>query len=203
MPRSTMTTPQELREQLLAPYPEQGEWSEERYLAYTDDCRGLIEFTDGCVEVLPMPTDDHQLISQRLFLALLQYLQPLGGLIQYAPLRLRIRPGMFREPDLLLVKNAKDSRRQNRYWTGADLVVEVVSPDKPERDTVEKRRDYAEGNIPEYWIVNPEAESITVLKLADGAYVEHGVFVRGETATSATLPGFSANVSDLLDGASV
>ena len=199
MPPSTMTTPQELREYLLERFPSQGDWSEERYLAHTDDCRSLIEFTDGCVEVLPMPTDDHQTISQRLFLALLQFLQPLGGMIHFAPLRLRIRPGMFREPDLLLVKNAKDARRQNRFWTGADLVVEVVSPDKPERDTVEKRRDYAEGNVPEYWIVNPETESITVLKLVDGAYVEHGVFVRGAIADSATLPGFSIDVNAVLD----
>jgi hypothetical protein len=32
----------------------------------------------------------------------------------------------------------------------------VVSADKPERDLVEKRGDYAEAGIPEYWIVNPE-----------------------------------------------
>ena len=78
-------------------------------------------------------------------------------------------------------------------------MVEVVSPDKPERDTVEKRRDYAEGNVPEYWIVDPEAESITVLKLVDGAYVEHGAFARGAIADSATLPGFSIDVNAVLD----
>ena len=58
-----------------------------------------------------------------------------------------------------------DPRRGNDFWTGADLVVEVVSPDDPSRDTQDKRLDYAEAGIPEYWIVNPLDETVTVLVL--------------------------------------
>ncbi len=50
--------------------------------------------------------------------------------------------------------DANDPRRQNRFWLGADLVVEAVSEDDPERDTVDKVADYAEAKIPEYWIIN-------------------------------------------------
>lgn len=53
----------------------------------------------------------------------------------YAPLRLQIRPGKFHEPDLLLLRDAHDPCNQDAYWLGADLVVEIVSPDDPERDT--------------------------------------------------------------------
>ena len=67
-------------------------------------------------------------------------------------------------------------RNQDRFWLGADVVVEVVSPDDPGRDLVVKRADYAEAAIPEYWIVDPRVETVTVLTLAGGAYVEHGVF---------------------------
>ncbi len=66
----------------------------------------------------------------------------------FAALRMRIRKGRFREPDLLLLRDRSDPRNQGRYWLGADLVVEVVSPDNPERDLTEKRADYAEGRIP-------------------------------------------------------
>ena len=78
---------------------------------------------------------------QFIFLALLAFIQGIGGKVQYAPLRLQIRAGAYREPDIMLVCDANDPRRQNRYWLGADLVVEVVSPDAPERDTVTKRAD--------------------------------------------------------------
>jgi len=89
------------------------------------------------------------------------------------------------------VLDTHDPRAQNRYWTGADLVMEVVSPDAPERDLVEKRREYAEAGIPEYWIVDPRDRSVTVLTLVDHAYREHGRFVPGQEATSALLPDFT------------
>ena len=136
---------------------------------------------------------------QILFLLFLAHVKPLGGKVHFAALRLRIREGKFREPDLLLLKDAKDPRRKNRCWLGADLALEVVSEDKPERDLIDKRGDYAEGKVPEYWIVNPQTETITVLRLEGEAYVEHGVFRRGEIATSVVLPGFSVQVSEVFD----
>src|SRR5690242_15790277 len=123
--------------------PLQGLWTVEQYLRLTTHSRRLLEFTDGALEVLPMPTDQHQVISQFLLFALAAFLGHHGGKVLYAPLRLQVRTGKFREPDLLVVRDARDPRRQNTYWLGADLVVEIVSPDDPERDTVVKRKDYA------------------------------------------------------------
>jgi Uma2 family endonuclease len=177
----------------------QGMWTQAQYLKLTDYSRRLIEYSDGAIEVLPMPTDKHQVISQFLLLALLTFIQPRGGKVLYAPLRLELRPGKFREPDLLLLRDADDPRRQNAYWLGTDLVVEIVSHDNPERDTVVKRVEFAEAGIPEYWIVNPEDETVTVLRLEGDNYAEHGVFHRGDTASSALLIDFTIDVNALLD----
>ena len=183
--------------------PLQGWWTSEQYLRLTDQTNRLIEFTNRSIEVLPMPTERHQLVVRFVFLALLHYLQPLGGMVLFAPLRLRIGTNTFREPDILLVQDTNDPRRTNRFWLGADVVVEVVSPDNPARDTVEKRIDYAEAGIPEYWIVNPADETITVLELKDEGYVEHGVFERGDEATSVLLSGFVLNVDATFDAGNV
>jgi len=179
--------------------PLQGHWTEEQYLLLSNQTNRLLEYTDGYIEVLPMPTQEHQDISQFLFLALLGFLQRIGGKVYYAPLRVRIRARKFREPDLLLVRDANDPRRQNRFWLGADLVVEVVSEDDPERDTRVKRADYALAGIPEYWIVNPLDETITVLVLAGEEYAEHGVFQRGDRAVSKLLEGFGVSVDEVLE----
>jgi Uma2 family endonuclease len=168
-------------------------------LGLTDHLTRLVEYTDGYIEILPMPTVFHQAVLRFLFLKFHTFVSPMDGAVFFAPLRIRIRPGKFREPDLLLVKDAKDSRCGNRFWTGADLTLEVVSEDKPERDLVEKRQDYAEGKVPEYWIVNPQTQTITVLRLKKGKYVEHGVFKRGDAATSVLLPGFKIKVSEVFD----
>ena len=61
-----------------------------------------------------------------------------------------------------MLRDRSDPRRQNRYWQGADLVVEVVGPDDPDRDLVEKRADYAEAGATEYWIADPRDETLTV-----------------------------------------
>ncbi len=176
----------------------QGLWTEAQYLRLTDGCNHPIEFTDGQLELQPMPTDRHQSILKFLFRALL-FVEDIGGVVHFAALRLRVREGKFREPDLLLLLDAQDPRRRDDYWLGADLVLEVVSPDNPTRDLVEKRDDYAEANIPEYWIVDPMDETLTVLTLVDGQYAERGVFRRGQQARSGCLPDFSVAVAAVFD----
>jgi Uma2 family endonuclease len=184
---------------ILALLPEQGTWTVRDYLWLTDGTNRLVEFTDGTIEVLPMPTEKHQAISSLLYLALLAMMQRIGGKVFYAPLRLRVGPRMFREPDLLLVLAADDPRRGNSYWEGADLVVEIVSPDDPSRDYVRKREDYARAGVLEYWIVDPQAEKMTVLQLAGTAYTEYGVFGRGTLARSVLLPELEIDVDAVLD----
>ncbi|MCS6939774.1 MAG: Uma2 family endonuclease [Roseiflexaceae bacterium] len=179
--------------------PLQGLWTEQQYLRLTEQTNHLIEFTDGCIEVLPMPTSRHQTILLLLYERLKAAVQSTGGKVLVAPLRLRLRPGKFREPDILLLRSADDPRYQDAFWLGADLVVEVVSPDRPERDTEEKVRDYAEAGIPEYWIVNPLDETVTVLTLAGEAYTLHGVFRRGQRALSKLLDGFGVAVNEIFD----
>jgi Uma2 family endonuclease len=134
-----------------------------------------------------------------LYLAFFNFIEPQGGRVRFSPLRVQIRPGKFREPDLLLLLSAADSRRQNRFWLGADRALEVVSEEKPERDLIEKRGDYAEGRVPEYWIVNPQTETISVLRLREDAYEEAGIYRRGESAASVLLAGFSVAVAAVFD----
>jgi Uma2 family endonuclease len=196
---SDVPTSLEWKDVLADLLPRQGQWSEEEYLILTGHSNRLVEFTDGYLEVLPMPTAKHQKLLKFLFLAFFNFFEARGGLVLFAPLRLRIRPGKFREPDLLLLLSAKDPRGQDRFWEGADLVVEVVSEDKPERDLVDKRADYAEARIPEYWIVNPKSETITVLRLQGDAYEEAGIYRRADSAASTLLPGFSLSVAAAFD----
>lgn len=191
-------TQEQINDLVLEYIPPQGEWSEQDYLWLTDHSRRIIEFTDGYVESLPMPTDRHQTILLYLYERIREYTRAQGGKVLVAPLRLKIRDKKFREPDLLFVRDPSDPRRQNRFWLGADFVAEVVSPDDPERDLTDKPRDYAEAGIPEYWIVNPLDESITVLVLKEGDYVEHGRFLRGQRAGSVLLD-FGVDVSAVFD----
>jgi Uma2 family endonuclease len=177
----------------------QGTWTEEHHHRLSPSTSRLFEFTNGKLELVPLPTDKHQVIIALFYRSLFPHVERIGGVVLFAALRLRIVEGKFREPSLMLLLDANDPRRDNRYWTGADLVIEVVSEDDPGRDTVAKRADYAEGRIPEYWIVSPMDETITVLRLAGVRYTEHGVFRRGHSATSVLLPECSVQISAIFD----
>ena len=102
------------------------------------------------------------------------------------------------------------STNGDKYWTmkDEDLIqlassnlaqLGLLKPEEVQAGGFVKRVDYAEAGIPEYWIVNPEEESITVLTLDDDSYREHGVFRRGSAATSLLLQGFVVDVNVVLD----
>jgi Uma2 family endonuclease len=179
--------------------PKQGDWTDEQYLWLTDHTNRLVEFTHGFLEPLPMPTDKHQSALQYVFLLFHAFVQPRGGKVHFCGLRVRLRSRKYREPDLVLLLDASDPRRQNRFWLGADLVAEVVSPDNPARDLILKKSDYAQAGIPEYWIVNPLNETIIVHRLQGRRYVRHGLFRRGQKATSVLPSGFAVDVDAAFD----
>jgi len=178
-------------------YPMQGGWSEDDYLSLALSENWMIEYTDGCVEVLPMPTIEHQLIVKFLLKALESFTEPRKlGVVLFAPLPVKTVTAKYREPDLIFNFTENHAKRAQEYYKGADLVMEVVSPDdrSRERDYEKKRLDYAEAGIPEYWIVDPQQQRITVLSLEAGRYVEHGAFAPGTSASSRLLEGFSVDV---------
>jgi Uma2 family endonuclease len=178
-------------------FPHQGHWTEAEYLAL--DTNWIVEFTDGCVEVLPMPTVAHQRIKRFVVRQLEDFATDCGsGEVLDAPLPVWLREGKYREPDVIFQK-VKQLSADDRYLSGADLLMEIVSEDPRDRhrDLVTKREEYAEAQVPEYWIIDPRERRVTVLSLADGRYVVHGEFVPGQIADSVVLPGFTIDVSRL------
>ena len=180
-------------------FPEQGAWSEEEYLDL--DSNHLVEFSDGVIEVRPLPTTSHQLIVLFLFRLFEAFVSTRKlGTALFAPLRVQLRPDKYREPDIVFMFNTHASRIGESFWSGADLVMEVVSKDEEDRhrDLVTKRREYAQAGIAEYWIVDPQEGHILVLRLAGKKYLVHGTFLKGTVATSALLPGFTVDVTEAL-----
>jgi Uma2 family endonuclease len=177
-------------------FPSQGSWSEEEYLALKGN--RLVEFSHGFIEVLPMPTTAHQLIVGFLYRVIQDFVAARGlGTLVFAPLRVRLWPGKFREPDLAFLFSQHRDRMGNEFWEGADLVMEVVSDDDRRRDLETKRREYAQARIPEYWIVDPQDRRISVLKLSGDRYAEHGVFGTGSRAGSLLLAGLEVEVASV------
>jgi len=76
-----------------------------------------------------------------------------------------------RAPDIIFIETARLDRIHEYYLEGpADLAIEVVSPDHPKRDYVQKLAEYERGGVLEYWIIDPEEERATFYRLINGKY---------------------------------
>jgi Uma2 family endonuclease len=176
-------------------YPPQGSWSEAEYLQL--DTTRLIEFDRGCIEVLDMPSKEHQRIARFLFLVLQKFVSGRGiGEVFFAPLPVRLWEQKFREPDLVYIRQGRSDFRG--YPDGADLVMEVVSSAAADRvrDLEVKVSEYARAGIPEYWIIDPRDQLIQVNVLHGDSYTAT-TYTVGQTAQSTLLPGLSVPVDEV------
>lgn len=196
--RSTLLEKSEPAWDIARLFPPQGAWEGDDYLQVSQRTNQVVELVRGRLEIPYMPTLRHQRVLQALFLALRSFIsaRQLGELV-VAPYPFRLADNHYREPDLLFVSASKASRMTDKYTDVADLVIEVVSNDR-RRDLVDKRSDYAAAGVPEYWIVDPDEQRITVLKLTGNTYTEHASLTRGEHVTSVLFPDLELKVGEVL-----
>ena len=129
----------------------------EEFLAWADEDVHA-EWIDGEVMIHMTAKQRHQEIVRflvELFGLFNQFFRV--GKFLMAPYQMKLSPeGSGREPDLLFVAHAHESRLTEQGVAGpADLAVEVVSDDSVVRDRVEKFEEYEQYGVPEYWIIDP------------------------------------------------
>jgi Uma2 family endonuclease len=76
--------------------------------------------------------------------------------------------------------------------------MEVVSPGTRRVDSLIKVKEYAEARVPEYWLVDPEAETIVLHVLGASGYERRLIGRPGDTVSSPVLPGFEVAVREAL-----
>jgi len=178
-------------------WPLQKEWTEADYFALPDTNR-LIELSEGELIMLPHPTETHQRVLDALYAIMRAFvLKHNLGIIRFAPLPVRLWPGKIREPDILFVSHAHADRIGEQFYGPPDLVVEVISPTTRLTDRRDKFFDYARAGINEYWLADPEAQTIEVFVLQDSAYTLLVKASRGEKARSQLLDGFEVIVDEV------
>jgi len=178
-------------------WPPKGEWTEADYFALPDTNR-FVELSEGELVMPPHPTHTHQLIVLELATAMRAFVQQKDlGIVQIAPLPVRLWPGKIREPDILFVAGEHADRIGEQVYGPPDLVVEVLSPATQRTDRQEKTTEYARAGVREYWMVDPKAGTIEVLVLREGHYRLLGKWGEGGTARSEVLEGFEVAVKEI------
>ena len=101
-------------------------------------------------------------------------------------------------PDLLYVsKDRLHIITEDNIQGAPDLVVEIRSPSTARQDWTVKRELYARHGVKEYWLVDPEAATVSVLLLENGELKVSGVYGETDTLTATVLQDFTVALSDI------
>jgi Uma2 family endonuclease len=119
------------------------------------------------------------------------------GKVVISPMDMVLTQRNVPQPDVLFIAEDRLSIIKDRVRGPADLVVEVISEGSRHKDRIEKRDLYEQHGIKEYWIIDPDAQTVEVFSLEHGQYRLLGRWRPGETARSRLLDGFTVPVGEL------
>lgn len=179
-----------------------GYYTYEDYMTWTFPER--VELYRGTPHLLsPGPNRRHQTILTYVFGSMFFYFNDSGCSLFVAPFDVRLpvslRPGKVDtvvQPDLCVVcdKNKLDKQGCN----GApDLVVEILSPGNSPREMREKFTLYESSGVREYWLVQPETESVLIYTLDGDRYVTHQPKTSPDTMTGVIFPRLELNLDQV------
>ena len=159
------------------------------------------ELIDGVVYMAAFPIPDHQFLAMVLSGYMFQQIMETGLGIVYPVAGVVVSDNSALGPDIVVVRAERVGIISPTVIDGGapDIVVEVLSSDR-NRDLVRKRQLYEQAGIPEYWILDGDADTLTALELGDdGRYRERGPLTAADTLTTPLFPEFSLSLAQLFD----
>jgi Uma2 family endonuclease len=151
------------------------------------------ELYDGEVFVVPSPILRHQIIVQRLWRILDDHARLIGGLAVVSPIDVVFSQFDVVQPDIVFIGAArlKGVSLDSRIQEVPDLAIEVLSSSTAPNDRGRKMRMFHHYGVPEYWIVDPAAETIEIYSLGSSGYSLSAIVSGTGQAASEIAPGFS------------
>ena len=177
-------------------------------LTYKDYCEipedgNRYEVIDGSLYMAPAPLFKHQQISGALYLRLAVFVEDTeSGFVLYAPLDVVLSEHHVVQPDILFISSDRATIITDANVQGApDLIVEILSKTNRRHDEIVKRKLYEKFGVQEYWIVDPELETVKIYQFDDEVYgtpvlLSHE---KGDTVTSTLLPGLQLNLREIFN----
>jgi len=162
-----------------------------------DTSHDRIELIEGELFVTPSPSPLHQDISGNLYTLFRRVVFESGrGRVYFAPLDVRLAVNTIVQPDLIVVLSDRSVLTEARVEGAPSLAVEIISGSTGDYDRLTKRNLYAQYGVPEYWIVDPDARTVTIFSDPhDNRYGSERTV--SDVAISATIPGLSADLKAL------
>jgi Uma2 family endonuclease len=157
------------------------------------------ELYEGEVIELPAAFVGHQYVAMHVVKLLSAYQAKHGGLLLFSPVDVVLSQYDVFQPDVLWVGKNKMHlvRRDRPIEFVPDLAVEVISRSTGVRDRGRKKEIFGKHGLPEYWLVEPHAESLEIYTHDSGRLDLVGYYARRDEVNSPTLPDLRFSVDTL------
>ncbi|HEX7809720.1 MAG TPA: Uma2 family endonuclease [Thermoanaerobaculia bacterium] len=154
------------------------------------------EIIDGEHYVNPAPNSKHQRVVVNLVMAMAAFVKRHGlGHVYVAPYDVVLSSGDVLQPDVLFITSEREALITDANLQGApNLVIEILSPSTRKLDQTVKLRRYDRFGVDEYWIVDPESETVAIYRRDAMRLVSVDP---GDPLISPLLPGFSLDMRDV------
>lgn len=183
----------------LSDYKEDTVYTYADYKSWREDER--IEIVNGEPYMQAAPSTAHQEVVLNMAVAFREMLKGAPCKVFIAPLSVRLSPAddesdkTVVEPDIFVV--CDESKMTESGCKGApDMIVEVTSPSTARTDRVIKFRKYQQAGVREYWLLDPDSQTVHVNILRDSAYVG-AAYESPEIVPVTVLPGCSIDLGNI------
>ncbi|MBI1812147.1 MAG: Uma2 family endonuclease [Nitrospirae bacterium] len=177
-------------------------WTYEDFLLFPDDGKRH-ELIDGEHIMSPSPITKHQRILLNIARIISNFLKSHRiGEVFIAPMDVVLSDFDVVEPDLLFIASPHASIITKKHIMGVpDLVVEILSVSSRKTDEIIKRRLYEQYGVQEYWIVDPELDSVKMYRIEGGGYVKVAELSveAGDSLTTPCLPTLTIALSEIFE----
>lgn len=155
-----------------------------------------VELIDGAYFVSPSPFAKHQQVSWKIEHLLGEWVEEHDlGEVYNAPLDVILSQYDTVQPDILFIAKERTNIIRKFIEGPPDLVIEILSPYNKVTDQKIKKSLYEKFGVPEYWIVDPDKQTITRFNLKSKKYQTAKTYRHGEVMQSKILPGFKFSLA--------
>lgn len=151
------------------------------------------QLIEGELVITPAPNPRHQMVLGRLFKHLFDYCDAKdNGVVLVSPIDVYLDNENAFQPDIIYI--ARDRQyiiKEDGIYGAPDLVIEILSPSTAGYDLKEKFRVYERSGVREYWIVDPEMNSVEMYSNAQGSFSISSTSEITGKIESPLLDGFS------------
>ena len=170
-----------------------------------------VELIKGKLFKMAMPSEKHQRVSSNLHGLFWSYLRGKQCQVYHPPFDVRLeKPPHLRklkdksiftviQPDITVVCDM--SKVDSKGCDGApDLIIEILSPSTGSKDVKDKKAVYEFAEVPEYWIVHPNDQTVIVYLLNEQKkYVIDNVYTSNDIIKVSIFDDLDIDLTDVFE----